>query len=60
MQYLYDYALLNTRGIEVLGLDDARPAELPGITVERDAQGQTGTLQWRIGPFNALFGAPEL
>lgn len=56
VQYLYDYALLNTRGIEVLGLDDARPAELPGITVERDAQGRaTGRLHGGIGPFNALF-----
>lgn len=56
VQFLYDYALLNTRGIETLGLDDATPPELHGITVERDAQGRaTGRLHGGIGPFNALF-----
>lgn len=56
VQYLYDYALLNTRGIEALGLNDTPPRELPGITVERDAQNRaTGVLHGGIGPFNALF-----
>ena len=56
VQYLYDYALLNTRGIEALRLDDAHPPEYPGIAVERNAQGQaTGKLFGGIGPFNALF-----
>lgn len=56
VQHLYDYALLNARGIEHLGLDAARPPVLQGITVERDAQGRaTGKLLGDIGPFNALF-----
>ncbi|WP_333903046.1 amidohydrolase [Achromobacter insolitus] len=56
VQYLYDYALLNSRGIEVLGLNGPQPPELHGITVERDAQGRaTGRLLGGIGPFNALF-----
>ncbi|MBB1593178.1 amidohydrolase [Achromobacter sp. UMC46] len=56
VQYLYDYALLNTRGIEALGLDLPRPPSLAGITVERDAQGRaTGKLLGGVGPFNALF-----
>ena len=56
VQYLYDYALLNTRGIEALRLDDARPPVYPGIRVERNAQGRaTGILFGGIGPFNALF-----
>ena len=56
VQYLYDYALLNTRGIEALRLDDAQPPEYPGINVERNAQGRaTGKLFGGIGPFNALF-----
>ncbi|MBD9428915.1 amidohydrolase [Achromobacter sp. ACM03] len=56
VQYLYDYALLNSRGIEALGLDGPQPPELHGITVERDAQGRaTGRLLGGIGPFNALF-----
>ncbi|WP_447919739.1 amidohydrolase [Achromobacter aegrifaciens] len=56
VQYLYDYALLNTRGIEALGLNDPQPPELHGITVERDAHGRaTGRLLGGIGPFNALF-----
>ena len=56
VQYLYDYALLNTRGIEALRLDDAPPPEYPGINVERNSQGRaTGKLFGGIGPFNALF-----
>ena len=56
VQYLYDYALLNTRGIEALRLDAARPPEYPGINVERNAQGRaTGKLFGGIGAFNALF-----
>lgn len=56
VQYLYDYALVNTRGIEALRLDGEAPLLAPGITVERDAQGRaTGRLLGGVGPFNALF-----
>ena len=56
IQYLYDYALVNAKAIEVLGLDSGKPLP-PGITVERDAQGKaTGKLLGGIGPFSALFG----
>jgi len=56
VQYLYDYALVNSAGVEALGLDKPG-AQLPqGITVERDANGQaTGHLSGGIAPFNALF-----
>ncbi|WP_261780384.1 amidohydrolase [Alcaligenes faecalis] len=56
VQSLYDYALVNHRGIEVLALDTPHPLVPTGITVERDAQGKaTGKLLGGIGPFNALF-----
>lgn len=56
VQSLYDYALVNRRGIEVLALDTPHPLVPTGITVERDAQGKaTGKLLGGIGPFNALF-----
>lgn len=56
MQYLYDYALLNQKGIETLGLDQPGAEIGHGITVERDAEGRaTGKLLGGIGPFNALF-----
>lgn len=55
IQYLYDYALLNAKAIEVLGLDSGKPLP-PGVTVERDAQGKaSGKLLGGIGPFSALF-----
>lgn len=55
VQYLYDYAVVNTKAIDVLGLDTGA-ALPPGITVERDAQGRaTGKLLGGIGPFSALF-----
>lgn len=55
VQYLYDYALVNAKGIEVLGLDTG--GQVPaGVTVERDAQGKaTGKLLGGIGPFSGLF-----
>lgn len=56
VQHLYDYALLNTQGIDQLNLNSETPAVPAGITVERDAQGRaTGKLFGDIGPFNALF-----
>ena len=56
VQSLYDYALINQRGIEVLALDTPQPKVPQGITVERDAAGKaTGKLLGGIGPFNMLF-----
>jgi predicted amidohydrolase YtcJ len=55
VQYLYDYALVNQAGIEALGLNESQTPPVPGLTVERDANGQaTGRLLGGIGPFNAL------
>ncbi|MBB3013665.1 amidohydrolase [Cupriavidus alkaliphilus] len=56
VQYLYDYALVNAKAIEVLGLDqpDALP---PGIRMERDSEGRlTGRIFGAIRPLSALFG----
>lgn len=63
VQYLYDWAVVNERGIEALKLDAG--AELPtGIRVERDERGKaTGRIFGGVGPFSALFarisGRPE-
>ncbi len=55
VQYLYDYALVNEAGIEALGLNASQAPPVPGIVVERDANGQaTGRLLGGIGPFNTL------
>ena len=55
IQYLYDYALVNAKGIEMLGLDTGAVFP-PGVTIERDAQGKaTGKLTGGIGPFSGLF-----
>lgn len=55
VQYLYDYALVNEAGIEALELNASQTPPVPGIVVERDANGQaTGRLTGGIGPFNAL------
>lgn len=56
VQYLYDYALVNAKAIEVLGLDqpDALP---PGLRMERDSDGRvTGRIFGAIRPLSALFG----
>lgn len=56
VQYLYDYALLNEKGIETLKLNEAEPVLPQGIQVERDANGKaTGKLLGHIGSYNALF-----
>lgn len=58
IQYLYDYALVNQRGIDVLGLNDTPPPDLAGIGVERDAKGSaTGKLFGDIAAFNQLFAS---
>jgi predicted amidohydrolase YtcJ len=55
VQYLYDYALVNEAGIDALRLNSSQNPPVPGITVERGANGQaTGRLFGGIGPFNAL------
>jgi predicted amidohydrolase YtcJ len=55
LQYLYDYALVNEAGIEALRLNSSQTPPVPGIVVERDANGQaTGRLLGGIGPFNTL------
>jgi predicted amidohydrolase YtcJ len=55
VQYLYDYALVNEAGIDALGLNSSQAPPVPGIVVERDANGQaTGRLLGGIGPFNVL------
>jgi predicted amidohydrolase YtcJ len=55
VQYLYDYALVNEAGIDALGLNASQTPPVPGIVVERDANGQaTGRLFGGIGPFNVL------
>lgn len=55
VQYLYDYALVNEAGIDALGLNASQTPPVPGIVVERDADGQaTGRLFGGIGPFNML------
>ncbi|MEA0983667.1 amidohydrolase family protein, partial [Salmonella enterica] len=58
IQYPYDYALVNQRGIDVLGLNDTPPPDLAGIRVERDAKGSaTGNLFGDIAAFNQLFAS---
>jgi predicted amidohydrolase YtcJ len=58
VQYQYDYALVNEAGIRALRLNESTAPPVPGITVERDANGQaTGRLSGGIGPFNALTAA---
>jgi predicted amidohydrolase YtcJ len=55
VQYLYDYAVVNARGVAALGLDK-RDASIPGIEIERDADGRpTGKLFGNIGSFSGLF-----
>jgi predicted amidohydrolase YtcJ len=55
VQYLYDYALVNEAGIKALRLNESQTPPVPGIVVERDANGQaTGRLLGGIGPFNTL------
>ncbi|GAA4128801.1 amidohydrolase [Aminobacter aganoensis] len=56
VQYLYDYALVNAKGIAALRLDEPGAELPPGIVVEKDAEGRaTGRLSGGIGPFNVLF-----
>ena len=58
VQYLYDYALVNDKGIEALRLNEAAPTLPQGIQVERDAHGKaTGKLLGHIGSYNALFSS---
>lgn len=55
VQYLYDYAIVNRKGLQALGFDQDG-ASMPGIVIERDAQGRpTGKLAGNIASFSALF-----
>jgi predicted amidohydrolase YtcJ len=55
VQYLYDYALINDKGMEILGFNK-KGAFFPGIEIEHDAQGQpTGKVLGNIGSFSGLF-----
>ena len=55
VQSLYDYALLNAKGIEALGLNRPDLALPHGIEVERDASGQaTGKILGNVGSFNVF------
>ncbi|WP_299842527.1 amidohydrolase [uncultured Paracoccus sp.] len=57
LQYLYDYALVNPKGIELLGLDEPGADLGHGLRIERDADGKaTGRLLGGIGSFNMLMG----
>ncbi|WP_199773036.1 amidohydrolase [Ensifer adhaerens] len=57
VQYLYDYALVNTKGIELLALDSTKPKLPPGVRIERNEEDRaTGKLFGNIGSFNVLFG----
>jgi predicted amidohydrolase YtcJ len=55
VQYMYDYALVNQKGLQALGLDKDG-ASIPGIDIEKDAQGRpTGKLTGNIASFSGLF-----
>ena len=55
VQYLYDYALINDKGVEALGFNK-EGTSIPGIQIERDAQGKsTGKVLGNIGSFSGLF-----
>ena len=55
VQYLYDYAVVNARGLAALGLDK-QDASIPGIEIERGPDGRpTGKLFGNIGSFSGLF-----
>lgn len=56
VQYLYDYALVNAKGIEALRLNEQNPSVPKGIRIERGADGAaTGKIFGNIGSYNALF-----
>jgi predicted amidohydrolase YtcJ len=55
LQYLFDYAIVNDKGAELLGLNKP-DVSIPGIQIERDSQGRpTGKLLGNIGSFSFLF-----
>jgi predicted amidohydrolase YtcJ len=54
VQYLYDYAIVNQKGLRALGFDEPG-ASMPGIRIEKDARGRpTGKLFGDIASFSAL------
>jgi len=55
VQLQYEYGLLNEAGIRALRLNESTTPPVPGLTVERDANGQaTGRLLGNIGSFAAF------
>ncbi|WOF42986.1 amidohydrolase [Sphingopyxis indica] len=55
VEFQYDWAVLNRKGIEALALAGPSPTLPAGVTVERDAAGRpTGMLRGGIGPFSNL------
>ncbi|MBS0474945.1 MAG: amidohydrolase [Proteobacteria bacterium] len=56
VQCLYDYALVNARGIELLDLNGPQPRVPDGMTVERDAKGRaTGKLTGNLAAYTVFF-----
>jgi predicted amidohydrolase YtcJ len=55
VEFQYDWAVLNKKAIDELGLSGGAPHLPSGITVERDEAGDpTGVLKGGIGPFSSL------
>jgi predicted amidohydrolase YtcJ len=55
VEFQYDWAVLNQRGIDTFGLGETAPRLPPGISIERDGSGRaTGVLGGGIGPFSVL------
>jgi predicted amidohydrolase YtcJ len=55
VEYMYDYAIVNQKGLQALGLDK-EGASMPGIVIEKDAEGRpTGKLTGTIAGFSGLF-----
>ena len=58
VQFQYDWAVLNAKAVEALGVNDATPRLPAGVSIERDAQGRaTGLLRGGIGPFSVLLAS---
>jgi predicted amidohydrolase YtcJ len=56
VQCLYDYALVNARGVELLDLNGPKPRVPDGMTIERDADGRaTGKLTGNLAAYTVFF-----
>jgi len=55
IEFQYDWAILNQKGVDALDLAGPAPKLPAGVTAERDGKGQpTGLLRGGIGPFSVL------